>query len=152
MAMRRFCESQLGTQNQYRNRYPFLTAFYVFCAGPEVKSTEKGGTGHSKDHWPRYGTEFAQYILDNGLGLVATLPAKHNDKHHAESTAQTWLWSPDQQGVEKWWTALQERDAAGQSKLPANYKPATVADDYDDDPPEDDYYEDEDYFPDDDFR
>jgi hypothetical protein len=152
MVMRRFCELQLGTNSGYRKNYPLLNAFYVFCAGPEVKSNEKGGTGHSVDHWPRYGTEFAQYLIDNGLGGVATLPAKKNAKHHPTSTAQTWLWSPDQTAVEKWWTDLQARDNAGGSKLPANYTPsACVVDDDNYDEEYDEPYEDEDYLPDDDY-
>jgi hypothetical protein len=103
----RFCKQELGVIAEYQTAYTKLACFYVFCAGPEVKSTEKGGTGHSKNHWPKYGTELAQYIKDCKLGEIVTLGPKLNLKHHSTSTAQLWAWSPDQQAVEAWWTKQQ---------------------------------------------
>ena len=102
-----FCKNELGTLDSFRKEYGKLACFYVFCAGPEVRSDEPGGTGHSKNHWPRYGTETAQYIMDNGLGEVVTVGPKKNLKHHSTSTAQTWLWSPDQKAMERWWNRQQ---------------------------------------------
>jgi hypothetical protein len=106
-----FCKGELGVKDVYRKQYGILTNFYVFCAGPEVKSTEKGGSGHSKNHWPRYGTEFAAYLVENELGEVVTLGPKLNAKHHSTSTAQVWVWSPDQKAVEKWWDKQQKRSS-----------------------------------------
>jgi hypothetical protein len=100
-----FCRSELGkTDNPFQKPGKrHLTNFYIFCAGPEVKSDEKGGTGHSKNHWPKYGTEFAAYLKRNKLGKVVTVGPKLNLKHHPTSTAQLWAWSPNQKAVEAWW-------------------------------------------------
>lgn len=98
------CESELGKLHKFRDTYGTLACFFVFSAGPEVK-----GFGHSKSHWLRYGTEFAKYLVDNKLGEVVTLGPKRNLKHHPKTTAQIWVWSPDQKAVEKWWTNQQKR-------------------------------------------
>lgn len=105
-----FCKSQLGVGNRYAGpiAYNNLITFYIFCAGPEVKSTEPGGSHHSKNHWPRYGTEFAQFLVDNNLGMVATLGQRENVKHHAGCTAQLWMWAPNQKACEAWWDAYQK--------------------------------------------
>jgi hypothetical protein len=79
-----------------------LTCFYAFVAGPEVPATAPGGSHHSKA-WVKYGTEFAEFIRENKLGEVVTVGPKPNKKHHPKSTAQAWLWSPDQSAVEAWW-------------------------------------------------
>lgn len=107
--LEKFCKTELGEIDSYRKVYSKLVCYYVWCAGPEVKSTEPGGSHHSKDHWPRYGTELAQYIVDHKLGDVVTLGPKHNIKHHPSTTAQVWAWSPDQKAMEDWWTKRQKR-------------------------------------------
>ena len=101
--LKKFCYSQLGVRSKYKKNYSILTCYYIFCAGPEVKQGQKGGTHHSKNHWPKYGTELAAYIVDNELGEVATVGPKKNLKHHKTSTAQVWAWSPNQKALEKWW-------------------------------------------------
>jgi hypothetical protein len=111
-----FCSHELGIKDAYTTKYSALTNFYLFCAGPEVKSTEKGGSHHSKNHWPRYGTEFAAYLVENGLGEVASVGPKLNLKHHKETTAQAWLWSPNQKALEKWWNANQKEKPAPKAK------------------------------------
>jgi hypothetical protein len=98
-----FCKSQLvfikspfdppGLTKMYNTLY----TFYVFIAGPE-----EPGHGHSKA-WVRYGTEFAKWLKNNGLGEVTTLGPKLNAKFHPTTTAQIWIWSPNQQAVENWW-------------------------------------------------
>lgn len=105
--LKAFCKNELGVLNEFRNSYALLVNFYVFCAGPEVKSTEKGGSHHSKDHWPKYGTELAEYIKTHKLGEIVTLGPKKNAKHHPTTTAQLWAWSPKQKAVEEWWTKQQ---------------------------------------------
>lgn len=107
-ALQQFCKVELGVPNCYTPSYGKLTCYYIFCAGPEVKSTEVGGTHHSKDHWPKYGTEFAQFLIDNKLGEVVTLGPKKNLRHHPTSTAQVWAWSPDQTALEEWWNKHQK--------------------------------------------
>ena len=103
------CQQELGKiDGKFKVEYSKLTTYYIFCAGPEVKSTEKGGSHHSKDHWPKYGTEFAKFLVDNKLGEVVTVGPKFNAKHHPTTTAQVWAWSPDQKAVEEWWTNVQK--------------------------------------------
>lgn len=107
-AMIDFCKSQLGAgrtkfSKADKRTYPTLTTFYVFCAGPE-----EPGHGHSKK-WVRYGTEFAAFIKKHKLGEVVTVGPKPNAKYHATTTAQVWLWSPDQKAVETWWTKYQDK-------------------------------------------
>lgn len=102
-AMLNFCKSQLiSAPNRFdppdASRFQTLISFYIFTAGPEEK-----GHGHSQP-WVKYGTEFAAYIRKNKLGKIATCPAKLNLKHHPKTTCQTWLWSPDQEAMEAWWT------------------------------------------------
>lgn len=118
-AMITFCGLTLGFHNplnkyQIRNavgQFPKLTNFYVFTAGPEVPEDHPNGGAHSKPHWVKYGTEFTQFILDNGLGEVVTLGPKLNAKYHPTTYAQVWLWSPDQAKLEAWW--LENRSDRG---------------------------------------
>jgi hypothetical protein len=104
-----FCQSQLGIPDRYtpNKQYAKLITFYIFCAGPETPK-EQGGNHHSKDHWPKYGTEFAQFLIDNNLGMVGTLGARENVKHHKGFTAQLWMWAPNQEACESWWTDYQK--------------------------------------------
>lgn len=97
-AMSYFCKNELGTLGGYIKKYGKLACFYSFVAGPEVP-----GKGHSKP-WVKYGTEFAQFIVDNKLGEIATLGPKKNSKHHSDTTAQVWMWSPNQESIEAWWS------------------------------------------------
>lgn len=90
-AMLNFCNQELGLGKC------LLAPFYVFIAGPE-----KSGSGHSK-RWVKYGTEFAAYIAENNLGVVVSPGAKLNLKYHADTTCQTWVWSPDQKAMEAWY-------------------------------------------------
>jgi hypothetical protein len=105
-AMRTFCSTELGKPNKFVTAedltFNLLVNSYIFCAGPEIKKDE-GGNHHSKDHWPKYGTEFAAYIVDNGLGEVVTNGPKLNKRHHPTHTAQLWSWSPKQEALEEWW-------------------------------------------------
>lgn len=105
-AMSNFCRQQLGEINGFTKAYQPLFNFYVFVAGPEVPLGEPGGGYHSKA-WVKYGTEFAEFINKNGLGVVATVPAKLNLKFHPTTKAQIWIWSPDQDAVVKWWNNQQ---------------------------------------------
>lgn len=108
-ALKTFCLAELGLKDNYISRYRTLACFYIFCAGPEVKKNEVGGSHHSKDHWPKYGTEFAAYIKEHKLGDVVTVGPKYNLKHHKQSTAQAWLWSPDQAALEQWWSNTDQK-------------------------------------------
>lgn len=103
-AMVSFCNHALGKPDGKFLKQPnkVTTIYYLFVAGPEVPSTDPGGSHHSKA-WVKYGTEFAQFILDNDLGDIATLPPRLNLKHHPKTTAQAWLWTPNQEAIEKWW-------------------------------------------------
>lgn len=107
-----FCKNQLGIKDQFTGIYSKLICYYIFCAGPEVKSDEPGGSHHSKNHWPKYATEFAQFIKDNELGEIVTLGPKLNIKHHKKSTAQVWAWSPNQERMEAWWDTYQNKGRA----------------------------------------
>lgn len=106
--LKQFCKETLGEKCSYAPNYSKLQCFYVFTAGPEVPSTAPGGSHHSKNHWPKYGTELAAYIVDNKLGEIATLGPKKNEKFHSTSTAQVWIWSPDQKAMESWWDKYQK--------------------------------------------
>lgn len=83
-----------------------LAPFYVWVAGPEIP-----GKGHSKA-WVKYGTEFAAYIQEHGLGQVATLGPRINEKYHPDTTCQTWIWAPDDEAVWNWHQALKEKQNA----------------------------------------
>lgn len=102
-AMIHFCKTVLGLPGGVRTgfyksktspSYNCTSAHYVFIAGPEE------GTGRG---WPKYGTEFAQFITDHKFGLVATLPPIKNRKYHPDTSCQIWIWQPDQAALEAWW-------------------------------------------------
>ncbi len=101
-AMSAFCRLALGNIAEFTKKYQTLFTFYVFIAGPEVAAGEPGSSHHSKP-WVKYGTEFAAFIEENKLGLVSTLPPRLNLKFHPKSTAQIWIWHPDQTALENWW-------------------------------------------------
>lgn len=106
-AMKAFCVKELAGAGRYvssKASFPMLTPYYVFVAGPEVS-----GKDHSKN-WVKYGTEFAAYIAENGLGDVATVGPKKNLRYHPDTTCQVWAWSPNQKAVEKWWTEHKNKD------------------------------------------
>ena len=97
-AMEKFCKLELCKDTRYDvSGFNILAPFYVFIAGPE-----KPGYGHSKN-WVKYGTEFAAFIKDNGLGDIATHPAKVNKKYHPDTQCQIWLWNPNQSKISNWW-------------------------------------------------
>jgi hypothetical protein len=109
-ALKSFCSLELGIKDPVFNpsgAYSKLACFYVFSAGPEVPKDHPNGSHHSKD-WTRYGTEFAQFITDNSLGEIVTVGPKFNVKHHPKTTAQVWLWNPNQTTLEAWWDAYQK--------------------------------------------
>jgi hypothetical protein len=102
-AMHAFCKQTLGRGEESRygvKTFEDIATHYIFIAGPE-----EGNKGHSKK-WIKYGTEFAQFILDHQLGTVTTLPAKVNLKHHPDTTCQVWLWQPNQSALEGWYADL----------------------------------------------
>ena len=65
-AMIAFCSQELP-KSPYSSKFPLLTANYVFCAGPEIARGKPDSSHHSKS-WVKYGTEFAEFIVENGLG------------------------------------------------------------------------------------
>ena len=103
-AMISFCSQELP-MSSYSRVFPKLTSNYVFCAGPEVAVGKKGSSHHSKE-WVRYGSEFAEFIVENDLGKIATPGPILNFKHHRETTCQVWVWQPDQEAMEKWWRGI----------------------------------------------
>lgn len=100
-AMLAFCRQELPS---FGSNMQQLNVYYVFTAGPEVPRDHPGGSHHSKA-WVKYGTEFAAFILDNGLGDIATLGQHLNLKYHAHSTCQVWIWHPNQKAMVAWWKA-----------------------------------------------
>lgn len=103
-AMLKFCCIELARRNYYEgydqtNFRPTHT-FYTFSAGPE-----EPGHGESKT-WVKYGTEFAQFILDNKLGDVATLGPHKNVRYHPNTTCQLWIWRPDRAALIEWFKPL----------------------------------------------
>ena len=101
-AMKEFCTTNLGFKSVFTKEYSKLLNFYVFIAGPEVPLGQPGSSHHSKE-WVKYGTEFALFIKENELGELATVGPKPNAKYHKTTTAQIWLWSPNQAAMEAWW-------------------------------------------------
>lgn len=106
-AMIFFCKQVLGMpggpqsgfyRSKTQPKFNCTASHYVFIAGPEAVSD-----GPRPRVWPNYGTDFAQYIIDNKFGLVATLPKTKNRKYHPETTCQIWIWQPDQAALETWW-------------------------------------------------
>lgn len=98
-AMLTFCMKVMGKRGGRFGTGGFgpLESFYVYTAGPE-----ESGHGHSKK-WVKYGTEFADLIRKEKLGRIVTCGAKLNKKYHPDTTCQTWLWSPIQERLEKWY-------------------------------------------------
>lgn len=84
-------------------KFNTMNSHYIFIAGPEAKPGEAGRSHHSKD-WVSYGTEFAQYLLDRGLGTVATAGQILNAKYHPTTTCQVWIFQPNQKACERWWS------------------------------------------------
>ncbi len=127
-AMEAFCTQELGVPDgKWTMVFGVLASYYMFVAGPEVPSNHPNGSHHSKA-WVRYGSEFAQFITENNLGQITTLGQKYNMKYHNTTTAQVWLWSPDQFEMEKWWAKHKGLPApkkkAGYDKpLPPQYDP-----------------------------
>lgn len=102
-AMKTFCSAELGGRSKFNpDTFQTLTPYYIYCAGPEVPASDPHGSHHSKQ-WVKYGTEFTEFILENKLGTIATLGQKYNAKHHSNTTAQLWMWSPDQKAMVEWW-------------------------------------------------
>lgn len=121
-AMWTFCKQELGGEGGAfapRGSFPTLNPWYVWVAGPEVPRESSGGSHHSKK-WTCYGTEFAVYIVENGLGVVSTAGQRLNLRHHRETTCQVWIWGPDQLAMEIWYTKEKaRRDKLPKPKLPA---------------------------------
>lgn len=102
-SMVEFCTKELRPPNKFApGQYVTLAPYYIYCAGPEVPWNHENGSHHSKP-WTKYGTEFTAFIVENGLGEVTTLGQKFNKKYHPTTTAQVWLWSPNQAAMEAWW-------------------------------------------------
>lgn len=103
-AIRQFCIAQLVVAktgfNKTATTFKKIYSHYIFLAGPEIAG--KGWS--SPSGWYKYGTEFADYIVKNGLGKVATLPPVVNEMFHPDTTCQVWLWQPDAEALKKWWT------------------------------------------------
>jgi hypothetical protein len=141
-AMKTFCGRELGRLDGFIAKYAKLAAYYVFTAGPEVKPGEQGSSHWSVAGWTKYGTEFAQFIRDNNLGEIVTVGPKYNMKHHPTTTAQVWLWNPDQNAMEAWWSTMQGKTP----EVPAPVKQAVaVAPDEDEDEDDPDFGEEPDY-------
>jgi hypothetical protein len=128
-AMRCFCRAVLGarggpTTGLYRSssqpKYNCTASHYVFIAGAEKDSDG----GKTQKAWPNYGSDFAQYILDEKLGLIATLPKTRNRKYHPETTCQIWIWQPDQLALEKWWDGESAHEIAEEKKKAAALRAA----------------------------
>lgn len=108
-ALWNFCSQELGSSSAWgESSFATLTPYYVFVAGPEVGKDDPGGSHHSKA-WTRYGTEFAEYIVEHGLGIIATAGSRLNLKHHAKTTCQVWIWGPDQKALETWYVVERKR-------------------------------------------
>lgn len=106
-AMSDFCRKVGLTTSRYSSAgtiFNKMPPFFVFIAGPE-----EPGHRHSKS-WVRYGTEFAEFIRENDLGDITTLPARLNLAYHPDTTCQVWLWGPDQEKIQAWWR--QQKQAA----------------------------------------
>lgn len=101
-AFTEFCKQVFRTYDGTIDTKTHLTNFYVYLAGPEVPQYTPGGSHHSKK-WVRYGTNFTDFLRRNKLGKVVSPGAKLNLKHHRESTAQIWVWSPNEKAVKAWY-------------------------------------------------
>jgi hypothetical protein len=108
-AMLAFCVSELSkipnrweSSAKKKRDFRLLTNFYVFSAGPEEDRLPG---------WERYGSSFAMFIIQNDLGNLATTGPKINEKYHPKTTAQSWIWSPDQKRMEHWYTVNKPKEA-----------------------------------------
>jgi hypothetical protein len=124
-AMVDFCKQVFGTYRQTgfgglrRSNATYFYTYYMFTAavyetGPYSKR--------------KYGQDFADFILNHGLGKVATIDAEVNFAFHADHKVQAWLWQPDRTTLAAWWTAhnqaiserrlaIQQHDAALMKKI-----------------------------------
>lgn len=101
-AMKQFCKAELVG---YGDAFVIPNVYYVFTAGPEVPAGQPGSSHHSKA-WVKYGTEFAAYIVEHGLGDIATLGQHLNLKYHPNTTCQVWLWHPNAKALKAWWKGV----------------------------------------------
>lgn len=99
-------------------KFKLMNSHYIFIAGPEAKPGEGGRSHHSKA-WVSYGTEFAQYLLDHRLGTVATAGQILNAKYHPTTTCQVWIFQPNQNACEQWWTTASADLVAYQAQVKA---------------------------------
>lgn len=102
-AMKTFCDSQMvNPESGFKKGGPTfktLACFYLFIAGPEVP-----GKCWTKS-WMQYGTEFSAFIEENKLGTLVKIGPKINKKHHPDTDAKAWLWSPDDDALKTWYLA-----------------------------------------------
>lgn len=105
-ALTTFCTKVFGSARKvvYKSqpaRPQTIYSFYLFTAAVAKDAASAIG------YYRPYGKAFADFLKTQKLGKVSTLPAKFNLAFHPEHKVQAWIWSPNKQALEKWWTLRQ---------------------------------------------
>lgn len=128
-AMAAFCASHFGSirkknpngkdDRSYGDGPHTLYTFYVFTAaiyGPKKRDNVFSNRG-------LYGAKFAEFIKEQKLGTVTTIPAKVNKAFHPDHKVQVWIWHPSREPLTRWWqgfsTAKQAEEAAKKAEIAA---------------------------------
>ena len=111
-AMQDFCERlhinrpyepERDYNGQFRSSYDYYdraetkpAAFYIFTG---VEKVDEGGNRVATG----YGSKFAAYIKEQGLGSVTESVARKNRVNHPDHTVKVWVWAPSEQGLKEWY-------------------------------------------------
>lgn len=116
-AMIAFCKQvfvgkvKFGTANA---RSGTIYSFYLFTAAV------------GEHYRVSYGSNFEEFIKENGLGKVWASPKIKNLAFHSDHSNQVWIWMPDYKALKEWWEAKLE---ANKPKAKAKAKKVATSDD-----------------------
>ena len=118
-AMEAFCKSELNEPETFvgwRLQPKTLYSFYMFSSGvPKPDGTSKDAKEYCENGGGfkplgNYGTDFANFIVKNDLGVVTASNVVVNKAFHKDHANQVWLWSPDRETLMKWYQSRKTAD------------------------------------------
>lgn len=100
---------------------PLLYAHYTFTAAvydKDCATFERLKQDKKFDHelnlYDPYGHRLAEFIQKHGLGTVTTTEPKPNKLFHPDHKTQIWIWTPDQDMLEKLFAPNLKREKANE--------------------------------------
>jgi hypothetical protein len=99
LAMVDFCRESILRQVKYRGStgsQDTIYSYYLFSARVDSPNVAT------------YGTQFAKFIEENGLGEVWGSSIRKNEAFHASHWNQVWIWTPDRAKILTWWSKQEE--------------------------------------------